>query len=185
MGLLGHLLARRTGESYDALIRRLICEPLGLANTVVAPSDEQAKRLVPGHTPDGTPAPRWHFDALAGAGALLSTADDLLAFLQANLAPADDALGHAIARAQQVEHTSWLGSNQGLGWQIDNNTMHRLVMYWHNGGTGGYVSFVGFDQLRATAVVVLSNSGDAFAGDDGVDQLGARILKVATKVSLG
>jgi hypothetical protein len=32
------------------------------------------------------------------------------------------------------------------------------VVVWHNGGTGGYHSFVGFDRKRGVGVVVLSNS---------------------------
>ena len=34
-GLLGHLLTRITGKSYEALLDESVCEPLGIRNTFV------------------------------------------------------------------------------------------------------------------------------------------------------
>jgi len=42
---------------------------------------------------------------------------------------------------------------------------------WHNGGTGGYRSFMGFSPLRREAVVVLANAALA-----AVDAIGAHLL---------
>jgi CubicO group peptidase (beta-lactamase class C family) len=184
MGLLGHLLALKAGASFDALVRRVVCEPLGMADTVVTPSPEQQARLMPGHTTRGRPTPGWDFDALAAAGALRSTADDLLAFLRANLGGADGVLGPALARAREVHFRTWLGSNQGLGWGVDQDDSTQMTVHWHNGGTGGSVSFVAFEASHRVGVVLLANSGDAMAGDDALDRLGLRLLRTATKVSL-
>jgi hypothetical protein len=43
-------------------------------------------------------------------------------------------------------------------------------MIWHNGGTGGYHSFIGLDQKNRRGVVVLSNS----AND--IDDIGRHLL---------
>jgi CubicO group peptidase (beta-lactamase class C family) len=51
------------------------------------------------------------------------------------------------------------------------------VVHWHNGGTGGYISFVGFDRTEQTGIVILSNYGDAFANDSSVDKMAIRILR--------
>ena len=56
----------------------------------------------------------------------------------------------------------------GLGWIIRGG--HGRDLHWHNGGTGGYRSFLGFDLESRTGVVVLSNSGDS------VDDLGFHLL---------
>ena len=45
-------------------------------------------------------------------------------------------------------------------------------MVWHNGGTGGYASFVGFTRESEAAVVVLANS------EKSVDSVGVDILKL-------
>lgn len=41
----------------------------------------------------------------------------------------------------------------GAGWMIDNESN----IIWHNGGTGNYNSYIGFDKENQIGVVVLSN----------------------------
>ena len=43
-----------------------------------------------------------------------------------------------------------------LGWHIDK--AHDGEIVWHNGGTGGYRTFIGFDPRARIGVVVLSNT---------------------------
>ncbi len=61
-----------------------------------------------------------------------------------------------------------------LGWQHQSlyafDRGPRLV--WHNGGTGGYASFVGFTRETEAAIVVLANS------EKSVDSVGVDILKL-------
>jgi CubicO group peptidase (beta-lactamase class C family) len=84
-GLLGLALARRAGTSYEALIRSRICDPLGMSGTRVSLSPELKARLATGHDATLAPRPNWDFDALAGAGALKSSANDLLNLLSMHL----------------------------------------------------------------------------------------------------
>jgi CubicO group peptidase (beta-lactamase class C family) len=64
-----------------------VLRPLGLADTGITLSADQAARLAPGHTVKGEPTPNWDIPSLAGAGALKSTAAEMLTFLRANLDP--------------------------------------------------------------------------------------------------
>jgi hypothetical protein len=57
-----------------------------------------------------------------------------------------------------------------LGWKF-NNLGKGVRLIWHNGGTGGYRSFIGFVRESRCAVAVLSNS----AND--VDEIGVRLLE--------
>jgi hypothetical protein len=41
----------------------------------------------------------------------------------------------------------------GMAWMIDRT--NNII--WHNGGTSNYNSYLGFDPISGTAVVVLSN----------------------------
>jgi serine-type D-Ala-D-Ala carboxypeptidase/endopeptidase len=81
VGLLGQALERAAGQPWERLVQERICLPLGMRDTVVTPSEEQAARLAVGHTRRGRPVPRFEVPALAGAGALRSTATDMLRFL--------------------------------------------------------------------------------------------------------
>jgi CubicO group peptidase (beta-lactamase class C family) len=83
--LLGNALASRAGASYEELVTRSICAPLALGDTVVTVDERRAGRFAQGHDRRGRPVPHWELPAFAGAGALRSTAADMIAYLRAQL----------------------------------------------------------------------------------------------------
>jgi serine-type D-Ala-D-Ala carboxypeptidase/endopeptidase len=155
-GLLGHVLALRTGRSYEQLVRERICEPLGLADTSVSIPAQALSRFADGHDRRGRRVPHWDLQALAGAGALRSTAADLLRFLDLQLGEQATRLGRA-ARATHEPRAHRGRLVQGLGWVGLPLRGSSRRMLWHNGGTGGFRSFAGFVSDCGTGVVVLSN----------------------------
>ena len=86
-GLLGQALSVRAGKPYPALLEEEVLKPLGMDDTAVELTPAQHARFIPGHTADHRPAHAWDLDALAGAGAIRSTAPDMLIYLEANLHP--------------------------------------------------------------------------------------------------
>jgi CubicO group peptidase (beta-lactamase class C family) len=171
--LLGHALELCAGKPYEALVRENLLTPLGMQSTGFT-----AANVIPGHDPKGKPASNWDFDVMAPAGAFRSNAGDMLKFLRANLEPDRTPIAVAL-RESTKRHFKMMG----LGWHFQ-TTFEDLTFIWHNGGTGGYRSFAGFDPKHKTAVVLLSNYGDAFANDDPLDKMGFEILKLASKISL-
>lgn len=169
-GLLGHVLARHAGSSYEELILRRICRPLGMTSTTVRLSEEQKARLAQGHDIDGQPLPPWNFPTLAGAGAIRSNVRDLLRFVQANLQPTRSPLREAIELTHVPRYDTDLPHGRiALGWHGNAKT----GILWHNGQTGGYHSYVGLDRQKQIGVVVLGNT----AGGT-VDAIGERLLKL-------
>jgi D-alanyl-D-alanine-carboxypeptidase/D-alanyl-D-alanine-endopeptidase len=144
---------------YSALVTREVTAPLGLQDTVVNLTDEQKARFVPGYTEAFTPAEPWDFNILAGAGGLRSTVSDLLSYADANINPPDSDLGRGmvLSHALQKEGTGQWAI--GLNWMIQQNATNGDPQIWHNGGTGGYSSFVAFQAKAKRAVVYLSDSG--------------------------
>ena len=131
---------------------------------------EQRKRLAAGYGQGLGPAKNWDLDALAGAGAIRSTANDMLKFLAANLELTDTPLKAAMRRMRAVRReTGSPGLSIVMAWHVWNKYGTEII--WHNGGTGGYRSFAGFDLGRKTGVVVLCNS---FFD---IDNLGLHILE--------
>ncbi len=181
--LLGHVLSLKAGQPYEDLMRGALLEPLGMTNTVIHLSDEQRARLTRGHSPKGGEVPGWDFDVFAPTGAFRSNAGDLLTFIEANLKDAETPVGRSLARARELQKVGEAG-DLPLGWQRETTLQGGLEVYWHNGGTGGYVSFIGFHRARQIGVVVLSNYGDAMAGKFDVDRIGMDLLKLGAKVSL-
>lgn len=161
-GLLGDALATWAGRQYDALVQERICGPLGLSATTVRPPAEPQ-----GHHRRGKAYPGvWHFDALAGAGALWSTLADQLRFLASQLDPPAGDLGSAVRLTHEVR----IGGkrlDQCLGWLRLHGRDGALL--WHNGGTAGYRSFIGVQEGSAVAVLT--------ASDRSVDRIGIRLLQ--------
>lgn len=183
-GLLGDLLVQQSGTTYEDLVRIKICQPLDMVDTVCHLDERREERCLHGFLPSGEAVSAWDFDVLAPAGALRSTVDDLLDFVQANLHPPDSPLGKSLRVAQEKQHGHWTGSHVGLGWQIRDDVYTDLRILWHNGGTGGFCSFLGIVPSHNIGVVVLANSGDAWSGDHSLDDLSFEILTLASKVSL-
>ncbi len=296
MGLLGHILGLVAGKSFEELVAERILRPLGMNHTSITLSPEQQARLAPGHTSDGKVTANWDIPALAGCGALRSTAGDVLRFMAVSMNRATSPLAEAVGLSQRLYNTrkappSWkdyalallfsglgvfaqwqfrlapsdplivlavgwpilfatsrLGLAPGLlatattvagtyflqhvhnfsfwalggaivmalsfgfalrsprlrnrsvmlGWQhqrlyqlgvgIDARnvwvSLARRVFLpfkrgprfvWHNGGTGGYRSFVGFTPETQAAVVVLANSAKS------VDSVGVEILMLLNR----
>ncbi|MGE3525809.1 MAG: serine hydrolase [Gemmatimonadales bacterium] len=167
-GLLGFLLARRAGTGYEQLIQDRILRPLDMAETTVTLSAEARTRLATGSV-DGHPVSNWDFDALAGAGALRSDARDLTRFLSAALGLVSTPLDSAFALAERPRADAGSPAmKMGLGWHILVRPDRNIV--WHNGGTGGYHSWAGYDRARQTGAVVLTNS------PENIDDIGFHLL---------
>lgn len=170
-GLLGHALALRAKSDYGTLVRTRILEPLGMKSTSIALSDEMKSRLATGHDANLKRAANWDLTTLAGAGALRSTVNDMLIFVGAAAGLGESPLAAAMKSMLAARRaTDSPGLDIALGWHILKANGRESV--WHNGGTGGYRSFVGFDPELRTGVVVLSNTSTAA----GVDDIGRHLL---------
>ena len=157
-GLLGHALALREGTDFETLIVERILEPLQMPDTAVELTPALRERLATGHDGQLRPVANWDLPVLAGAGALRSTVNDLLTFLEANLGLRESPLHQAMELARMPQRSDpALDMDIGLGWIIATEGDREFV--WHNGATGGYASFIGFDVEAGEGIVILSNSG--------------------------
>lgn len=164
-GLLGYVLARRAGMDYEALVQSRITGPLGMRSTTVTLSPEMKARLAVGHGPTLQPVANWDLPTLAGAGALRSSANDLLTFLAATLGYIKPPLASAMAAMTGDPPTNrWARPHIALGWHVVTANGREIV--WHNGGTGGYRTFIGYDPKARIGVVALSNAGTVAGPDD-------------------
>ncbi len=168
-GLLGHILALKAGKSYEALLAERIFRPLAMKSTAITFSPDMSSRLAAGHSAGLTPVKNWDLDALAGAGAIRSTVNDLLKYAAAYMGLKPSPLSAAMEMAQQDRNdTTTPNLRIGLAWHLLKRP--DSVIVWHNGGTGGYHSFVGFDRKKGVGVVVLSNSTNT------IDDIGYHLL---------
>lgn len=158
-GLLGYALAQLEHTTYGALTDQEILNPLGMTMSGTAMTmsgtaftDAMRAHLAPGHDNTGKAANNWDFDALAGAGAVRSTANDMLRYLKANMGIDQSPLAAAMKLAQRPRSDMAKTVRIGLAWI----TTDKGIV-WHNGGTGGYRSFLGFTTDGRRGVVILAN----------------------------
>ena len=155
-GLLGHVLALNAGLPFEDLVRERITGPLGMADTAIQLSPEQEARFAVGHDHERQPVPHWQMPTFAGAGALRSTAGDLLTFLAAELGYIETPLAAAMAAQTGPRRPGGANFVQSLRWRIGEDDPGEVV--WHGGAIGGFRCFALFNRARGTGGVMLSNS---------------------------
>jgi CubicO group peptidase (beta-lactamase class C family) len=173
-GLLGYALAQLEHTTYgavldDEILKRLAMTMSGNSMTISGTvfTDVMRAHLAPGHDGAGKAAKNWEIDALAGAGAIRSTTNDMLRYLKANMGIDQSPLAAAMKLAQQPRSDMTKTIRIGLAWM----TTDKGIV-WHNGMTGGYGSFLGFTADGRRGVVILANTA-ADADDLGFATLDA------------
>lgn len=161
--VLAAALSTATGLAYEQLLQQRICEPLAMTGT----SLRSGPLLVAGHDRMGLPVPPW--TGVTGSGGIRSTATDLAIFIRAYLEPASTSLG-APMRLTMLR-PSIGGAPRPLGWQTAGSPDDPI--YWHNGGTGGFGTFVGFRPETKCGVAVLVDRYHSRA----IDNAGFSILR--------
>src|SRR5205085_4201238 len=140
-------------------------------DTRIALTPSMRERLALGHDQKGSVVSNWDLAALAPAGALRSTVNDMLKYLAATMNPKSRPMGATLATTHIKRHDAGSPNlNLGLAWHILTTPFGGDIV-WHNGGTGGYRTFTGFDPVRHVGVVVLTNS------QIGADDIGFHLVE--------
>ena len=183
-GLLGWILGREAAMGYASALREFVYGPLGLPGIELGPSGETGSRTATGYRVRqvvgpvrlGLVAEPWALpEAFEGAGAVRSTLEGMVGYLAANMGRGRYPVHAAIRSAQQEHFQVSPQRGIGLAWVRDRRRDIGQTVIWHNGGTGGFRSFLGFTEDGRFGVVVLAN---ALAS---VDPLGARLLRAIAR----
>jgi D-alanyl-D-alanine carboxypeptidase len=182
--LLGMIIGKAAGSTYNDYTKRAIVEKLGLRNT--------GPELDPGRLPDyaaaHSGATSWserqvipHVDtqAMAAATGFYSTAEELVAFASA-MFMGDDRLLSDRSKNEMLRPV-WTGldpsaprDGYGYGTMVVNYDGHRMV--GHAGGYPGHITRTMWDPEEGLAISVLTNAVDGPA-----EELASGILKILDK----
>jgi dipeptidyl aminopeptidase/acylaminoacyl peptidase/CubicO group peptidase (beta-lactamase class C family) len=173
--LMGRVVEKLTGVTWDRAVRDRIFDRLGLRHTVTLPEEALLHRAAvghEGHDDDGTPRPSqvWGLPrSLGPAGLITSTAADVLAFARAHLhggrtADGGRLLSEAATAAMAARHADLpdpytLGDSWGLGWS--RFTWDGRLVVGHDGNTIGQAAFLRLLPAEGLAVTLLTNGGNA------------------------
>jgi CubicO group peptidase (beta-lactamase class C family) len=162
--LLGHALAGAADTDYTSLVRRRIAEPLKLDSVYVpsGPAELRPGALI-GQSRGGRTREPWTGQAIGPAGGIRASIADMARLASALL----DSTASGIAALDPVASMA-RNTRIGAGWVI--TEIEGRTVTWHNGGTGGFRSWLGIDREAGHGVVVLT------ATSGSVDHHGFRLL---------
>jgi D-alanyl-D-alanine carboxypeptidase len=161
--VLGELIEGVTGRPWHAEVRQRILDPVGMAGSYVAGVEEPTGPLTPGYFDldnDGNtqevPAPWPALETSEGAaGSLVSTAPDLMKFIQAfaagELVPAEGVDRMTAPGPHAARHTGY-----GMGVEVLRPDLENRA-WGHGGVVPGYRAILWHVPAKKTSVVVLTN----------------------------
>ena len=169
--LLGRVIEKLTGTTWDQAMRDRLFTPLGLARTVTLPEEAILHSAAVGHIDvDGeqVPSPTWGLMRSVGpAGLVTSTVADVLAFARLHMtgglaADGTRVLSEKSAAAMTAHEADLpdkyiLGDSWGLGWIRFGWDGQRLI--GHDGNTLGQAAFLRILPEQGLAVALLTNGG--------------------------
>jgi CubicO group peptidase (beta-lactamase class C family) len=157
--LLGCIVEKVSGQTYENFLRQTFFEPLGMKNTGVHHSDQTLRHVALGY--DGGPkrARNWDMSWAGGAGALYSTVGDLYRWNEGvfhGKVLSERSLTAAFTPVKTAETKEYDPTEgYGYGWAIGKFRGAREIS--HGGGLNGFVSHLLRMPEKNFTVVVLVN----------------------------
>ena len=146
--LLGNAISAASKLSYGEMLKLWITEPLGMKDTVIKLSPEQRLKLAQGYNEQLKPAGLWDRQGLLGNGAIMSSARDIMLYVEAMLHPEKTSFPEAIKRVETLQYVfiayNWFVTSAGS--------------IWHDGMTGGYSSLTKVYLKKDFAIFHLTNT---------------------------
>ena len=149
MSLIGYGLGIVSGRGYWDTMNDYLQNELGLRDTYLGTTNNNLH----GYDQKNNDCGNWKWDKdnlISPAGAISSSADDLLKYAKINICEDKPYL----SLCHKKHGNGKKKYDMGLGWLLlkkNNNVI------WHVGGTGCFSSFLGIDKEKEVASVVLAN----------------------------
>lgn len=153
VALVGQLLALTVGVPWERMLTDRLTTPWGLPATWAPISLDNLPPGTPtGTTPGGVAMGAWTLEGWAPSGGIRSTAQDMQTYLLASMTgplPGERGLAPVVDDGE--------GGHVGITW-MTSALPSGGMMHWHNGGTGGFASFLGWNPTTGRGVVLMSDT---------------------------
>ncbi|MFC1948534.1 serine hydrolase domain-containing protein [Chloroflexota bacterium] len=163
----GYIIELVTGKNYQAAMKELVLEPLGLSDSYFEPGDVMTHRFAAGHnaTPEGVTVLRpWYLaSSTYPAGGITCHVQDLLRYARFHMGDGrinDDTRllspeSMGLMKSPQV--TIWGNEKIGITWGIKD--INGVRVFSHGGGTLGQISILQLVPEQNFALAILTNAG--------------------------
>ncbi len=157
--LLGAVIEKASGLSYEEFLDRNIFKPLGMGHSCYGNTERVIPRRIPGYQ-EGKGgfinAPYLSMTQPYAAGSLLSNVDDLAAWIEA-------VFSHRVVKKEWLDKaltpfrlTNGESTGYGYGWFISDFAGHRSIE--HGGGINGFTSYEMYFPEDRIFLGILTNS---------------------------
>lgn len=156
-GLIGTILSRVSGRSFEEMLIERFTEPLGLENTGSIPYADQDYAI--SHGISGADMLPGTYDALAGAMGIKSSLRDMLVYARAHFVLPESPVEMALARTRQFTYYIPPETDLGMAWHM-HLTEENLVYSYYSDARGSS-TYVAIAPDERKAVIILSNSAES------------------------
>lgn len=157
VGLLGNVLGELLGCTFEEAVQKEILEPLGMQDTFITGTPEQNERYLHSYNKREDRVPPIQLPAINAAGALKSTLNDMLLYLEHQMGLRENPLQKEIELTHQVHgKTGDKNMDMGLGWFIEKKKWSDFPIIHHGGTTMGFHTYCGFIKETQIGVVICS-----------------------------
>ena len=165
--LAGHVIAKITARTFEAALKDLVLDPLGLRRSFINPHDVMTHRFAVGHAtlndqtyvlaPWNLARSNWP------AGGIAASVTDLLRYGRFHLGDGRNDTGEQILTRESLIAMQTtickgqLDNTMGLAWWL--REVDGIKVVFHGGGTLGQVSALNLLPQRDFALAIFTNSG--------------------------
>ena len=165
VGLMGYVLSKIENVSFDTLYNSYIFSKYNMDNTTID-FRKSNELLVKGLSNVGNELESMYLDALAPAGSVISSVEDLAKYGLAQFDNSNNDLELIRRKTFKLNNRVSLG----LGWFI--LKAKKNIWFNHDGNTGGYSSSMFIDVENKNGVIILTNVDFQYTAD-----LGSSLMK--------
>lgn len=169
--LLGQILEKIYGKSYDEIIREKILKPAKMTKTLT--QNFNVKNITTGYNPEGGAQEFFLWNVTAPAGLVKSNASDMTKYLKALLTDGNS-ISDAALLAEKIYYKDEK-REMGLGFNI--NTEDNDIIFLKSGDSMGQSSIICYNRAKNWGIIILLNQRNSKMRQDLLNQIYETVLK--------
>jgi CubicO group peptidase (beta-lactamase class C family) len=169
--LLGQILEKVYGKSYDEIIRKKIIKPLQMTNTLT--KDFNVKNKTTGYNPNGGTQEFFNWNVTAPAGLVKSNTSDMVTYLKAVLNK-ETTIGKAALVTEKIFYKDEK-REMGLGTNI--MTDDKNTIYSKSGDSMGQSSIICYNRSKNWGIIILLNQRNSKMRQELLNKIYDTVLK--------
>lgn len=169
--LLGQILEKVYGKTYDEIIHEKIINPLKLTRTFT--KEFNVKNKTTGYNPSGGAQEFFNWNVTASAGLIKSDASDMVTYLKAILTK-----GNPISEAALItEKIYYKDEKREMGLGLNMSTDELNTIYLKSGDSMGQSSIICYNRAKKWGIIILLTQRNSKMRQNLLNEIYEKVLK--------